>query len=271
MGFWDSLKNTVVEANENAHAERLHNDLGITLRMVDQLPAHLRSESLMTFLEFREKVIKDIQNWSYEGALKVAKDFFGKARELQHLNKKDSLAFAMAGLWLEGALRKNPKAELVHDHMEDLAQTLINSLNKTVEKIEEEDPWADFAEEPQSQNFMKLMNAMADSNPDAIDLDVFPGCSGAFGFSVDNPIPCHTIVGSRIYLESLRYFGHPINYERVGSFESQVTDKPVDGYEISVKDAPIYSGRKWVIYISPYQKRNSTLAPSNFTLFEDEY
>ncbi|WP_162782251.1 hypothetical protein [Arenimonas caeni] len=107
-----------------------------------------------------------------------------------------------------------------------------------------------------------LMGLLAGMSDDGIDADVFPDGLGEFGFSVDNPIPCRTILGCHSYLASLRNDGVEVMSERIGSFGSSVVDKPVDGYQISSLDG----GDLGVLYLSAYQKRNSSIAPKGFTL-----
>jgi len=98
---------------------------------------------------------------------------------------------------------------------------------------------------------------------DGVDADEMPNGNGEFGLALSNPIPCHTIVGGYAYLDRLRSSdGAKIKYDRIGSFGSDVSSHPVDGYVISDTN-----GQKLAnIYISPYQKRNSNKAPKGFKL-----
>lgn len=96
----------------------------------------------------------------------------------------------------------------------------------------------------------------------AISDDRFPNGTGEFGYSVDNPVPCNTIMGGYAYLAKLRWKGQPVKHERVGSFGSAIIERPIDGYILTGAD-----GRELgTIYISPYQKKNSALAPKGLTL-----
>ena len=96
----------------------------------------------------------------------------------------------------------------------------------------------------------------------AISDDRFPTGTGEFGYSVDNPVPCNTIMGGYAYLAKLRWKGQPVQHERIGSFGSAIVERPIDGYILTGADGRVLG----TIYISPYQKKNSALAPKGLTL-----
>ena len=101
------------------------------------------------------------------------------------------------------------------------------------------------------------------SSEDEVDADEIPNSQGEFGTTLTNPIPSDTIMGSMIYLESLRTLdGSKISSERIGSFTSPVTKSPVDGYKITHANGKEIT----MLYFSPYQKRNSKKAPREFIL-----
>ena len=103
-----------------------------------------------------------------------------------------------------------------------------------------------------------LMNALAVDGCDAVEL---PGVFGEYGLSPSNPIPTKTILGSTSYLERLRTpDGEKVLFERIGSFPSEVTAQPVDGYAIKNPSGVELA----TLYLSPYQKRNSGKIPRGF-------
>lgn len=114
---------------------------------------------------------------------------------------------------------------------------------------------------PDAEALLDIMKMMRDMNPDGIDADRFPHGVGEFG-SLDNPVPCDSILGAMGYLARLRWNGQPVRNERLGSYGSKVIERPIDGYRLTAPD-----GRELTtLYISPYQKKNSTLAPQGYTL-----
>ena len=115
---------------------------------------------------------------------------------------------------------------------------------------------------PEVEALLSIMKMMGNMNENGITSDQFPDGVGEFGHSVDNPIPCDTIIGSNSYLSQLRWSGHPVTNNRIGSFGSEIIEHPIDGYRISSSDGKELA----TIYISPYQKKNSSLAPRGFTL-----
>jgi hypothetical protein len=84
---------------------------------------------------------------------------------------------------------------------------------------------------------------------------------GDFGLVVTNPIPTICVRGSERYLSRLRFNGSPIEHNRVGSTSSEVTAGNIDIYNISSGSRSLAK-----IYICPYHKKDSKLAPKGFTL-----
>lgn len=91
--------------------------------------------------------------------------------------------------------------------------------------------------------------------------DTIEGAEGPFGTSVNNPIPTICVRSSMEYLSRLRYQGQPVQSERMGSTSSPVTTGNVDIYSLAVGGRSV--GK---IYLCPYHKNTSKLAPTGFTL-----
>lgn len=84
---------------------------------------------------------------------------------------------------------------------------------------------------------------------------------GEFGLVVTNPIPTISIRCSRQYLAKLRYAGKALDSKRLGSLTSDVTAGNIDIYQLGIDGKLVAQ-----VYICPYHKRNSRLAPLGFTL-----
>lgn len=125
--------------------------------------------------------------------------------------------------------------------------------------------WDALQENPLFKQQKDLFEAMSLMCEDGIDADELPNGRGEFGMTATNPIPCKTVFGSTSYLSRLRTpDGIKIVYERSGSISSDVTQHPVDVYEISHPN-----GQKLAtLFISPYQKRISCKAPRGFKLVD---
>lgn len=94
------------------------------------------------------------------------------------------------------------------------------------------------------------------------DQDVIPEGIGEFGYDVTNPIPVNTIFGNKAYLGRLRTLdGVKVRYERKGSTGANNIENPIDIYDIFKGDEFITT-----LFISPYHKKNSDLAPKGFKL-----
>lgn len=87
---------------------------------------------------------------------------------------------------------------------------------------------------------------------------------GKFGLTKTNPIPTISPVSSEYYLNSLRFRGSPISFERVSSQKSGNLNGFVDQYLIAQNGSEICH-----IYINPYQKKTSALPPAGFELYGD--
>ncbi len=123
--------------------------------------------------------------------------------------------------------------------------------------------WGDLQENPAFKDKKELFDAMSMMNKWGCDTDEMPGGQGEFGHDIANPIPIRTIFGSTSYLAKLRLpDGTRVRYERQGSGRSPVSPDPVDIYKILYPD-----GIQFVIlYVSPYQLRDSEKAPRGFGL-----
>lgn len=118
-------------------------------------------------------------------------------------------------------------------------------------------------ENPIFKQQKEIYDAMCLMCEDGVDADELPNGIGDFGMSINNPIPCKTIFGGTSYLGRLRDMdGTKLVYDRIGSFHSDVSPHPVDGYKISHPDGMEFG----TIYLSPYQKRTSAKAPKAFKL-----
>jgi len=96
-----------------------------------------------------------------------------------------------------------------------------------------------------------------------VDTDTIPTGYGKYGLTPTNPIPTYSASGSDLYLSQLRTIdGKKIDAIRKGSTGAfDVTPGSIDIYELSMKGKVLCS-----IYICPYHKKNSELAPAGYKL-----
>ena len=115
---------------------------------------------------------------------------------------------------------------------------------------------------PDFKSLKGLYDVMHEMNQEGTDQDMIPNGYGEFGYDLTNPIPVNTIFGNTAYLGRLRTLDEvKVTYKRIGSFGSPISDNPIDGYEIFANGQKIA-----ILYIDPYNKRNSQKAPKNFKL-----
>ena len=109
----------------------------------------------------------------------------------------------------------------------------------------------------------ELMGLLERLNKGGTDSDVMPEGIGEFGLELTNPIPVNTVFGSNAYLRNLvTTDGSGIEYERIGSMKAPNISAMIDGYSIKIKNEQIA-----IIYICPYNKKNSNIAPKGFKLY----
>jgi hypothetical protein len=103
----------------------------------------------------------------------------------------------------------------------------------------------------------ELFDIMSKANEGGCTTDEMPEGIGEFGLEPTNPIPVNTIQGSILYLGGLRAMdGTRVDNKRLGSLVVQNIQKPIDKYLITHKNGDELA----IIYISPYQAKNSKKA-----------
>ena len=142
---------------------------------------------------------------------------------------------------------------------------VINSANNkkltTEEKMEKlKTNWVKLNENSDFQKMNELKDIMNDMSAEGTDQDMIPGSFGEFGYSSTNPIPVNTIMGSKTYLENLQTIdGKKIQYNRIGATKAENINGIIDMYNIFVEFKQ-YA----VLYIAPYNKKNSSKLPKGF-------
>src|SRR6266403_235096 len=94
-----------------------------------------------------------------------------------------------------------------------------------------------------------------------VDCDGLPGAGGPFGLSYNNPIPVNGLIGVYKYLGKLLSSSGVIFYfHRLGSLRSDVTQHPVDAYEVVDMN-----GQNWdILFVDIYHPRRSNKTPLGF-------
>jgi hypothetical protein len=96
---------------------------------------------------------------------------------------------------------------------------------------------------------------------EACDTNQIPGSFGRFGLEATNPVPTVSVHESIDYLRLLRHQGVSIEFERAGSLSSKIGSAPIDAYAIFRDGFTLAQ-----VYLCPYHRVTSTLAPHGFTL-----
>ena len=100
---------------------------------------------------------------------------------------------------------------------------------------------------------------------DGTDQDRIPGAASPFGLSPANPIPTRSILGSRVYLARLRTgSGDRVVYTRRGSTIRDAIKRPIDVYDLRDEAGAFLA----TVFVSPYHRRNSALAPEGLRLVD---
>lgn len=95
-----------------------------------------------------------------------------------------------------------------------------------------------------------------------LNCDHLPQGRGPFGTNFNNPIPVNGKLGTFKYLNKLYVEEGSLFYHRLGSLGSDVTDYPIDAYEIVT-----WNGKWWdILFFDIYHPRRSNLAPEHYFL-----
>jgi len=122
--------------------------------------------------------------------------------------------------------------------------------------------WETLNRNPEFKKMKELYEILNKGNEEGTDQDIIPEGIGEFGYDVTNPIPVNTILGNTAYLGRLRTLNDiKVRYERRGHTRTNNIKNPIDIYEIFDEEKKIAT-----LYISPYNKKNSTVAPKGFKL-----
>ena len=135
----------------------------------------------------------------------------------------------------------------------------INFLKRKKSRSHNIDPAAAEAFRKYLEMTVMMRKTMGSQGTDA---DVIPEGTGEFGLEVTNPIPTSTNYGSISYLGKLRTLdGLKVEYERRGSYQAANIPSMIDGYKITADGKDVAT-----IFLCPYNKKNSDLAPRGFKL-----
>ena len=117
MGFFSTIASSAVQANEDAHGDRLLNGVKSSL---DKMNAMLLKEgdemrvacaAIEGFNDIRSQLMASKPNWSRDGRLRKAKELQDHAKTIFDFNLADSYAEWLSGAWLECGERNSVKAK----------------------------------------------------------------------------------------------------------------------------------------------------------------
>ncbi|MBS4067957.1 MAG: hypothetical protein KGZ62_05090 [Sulfurimonas sp.] len=120
--------------------------------------------------------------------------------------------------------------------------------------------WDELMENPDIKLMVEVNDGMRKQNTiDGCTEDELPEGIGEFGLVPTNPIPTNSVMGSNLYLGGLRtYDNERVDNIRLGSMVAGNIKHPIDKYSITNQNGDEIA----IIYLSPYQARNSRKAPN---------
>lgn len=132
MGFFSSLKDTAIAANEEAHGVRLHMEFRDSVARMGNMPSDRSDQIIARFVTKRSKIVGDMWNWTNDGKLEMAQVLKKQARGITDFNVIDGYALWMTSAWLESGVRKSEKAKAVFTQLDELAKAhSILKIEKT--------------------------------------------------------------------------------------------------------------------------------------------
>ena len=138
MGFFSALKDAAVEANEDAHGNRLLTETQSTFACVERLDDRLKNGVAYGYLEIRARLLQEMLNWSKEGRIKIGRQMQSQAREKFDLDLIGSYSKWLAGAWIESKERNSFKAQQAFELLDGLAGVLDDEINNKHQQEETE-------------------------------------------------------------------------------------------------------------------------------------
>lgn len=128
MGFFSALKDAAVEANEEAHGNRLLTETQSTFACIQRLDDRLKNGIAVGYLEIRARIVHEMLNWSKEGRIKIGRQMQSQAREKFDLDLIGSYSKWLSGAWIESKERNSFKAQQAFELLDGLAGVLDNEI-----------------------------------------------------------------------------------------------------------------------------------------------
>lgn len=192
------------------------------------------------------------------------------ARELMRLSNGKLDFMQSLKIYATAKARFYISADIGSDQM---TKHIIKDSNNTLTYIEATNilKFVMFEKEEPSERdniaFNKVFNAGFNPNNVGYNLDMIPNSYGEFGLKVTNPIPVKGIISNEKYLKKLRTeSGEKINWKREGSTKAGNILNPIDIYQIFNQNGEFLTK----LYISPYHKRTSNIAPNGFIIYDPD-
>ncbi|MET3009084.1 hypothetical protein ABXT00_06955 [Stenotrophomonas koreensis] len=208
MSFWSKIKGAHHETMENISIQNLQQNYGAFLNLLSALPPGRGEEAAEIFVSLASGFAPLMDNWSEEGALKIAKKLQEEARSEQHLNRSSAIAKGLVSVWIESHYRPGPHVAAIRVQLNRFIA--IHADQEEVQNNQRSSPLADL-----EKQINQRQEKLADT----------------YGYESTNPILCPSIMISMLYMRNLRYKGVSVNFEREGSISA--SNRIIDVYHVS--------------------------------------
>ena len=103
---WQESPGRVLLIQLQRHAPRFQN-----------LPVHIKRASILSFISRKNKILKDLDNMTPEGAIKTGIQLQRDGLETIDFNISEGYAIWFTGVWLESMFRPGNEARTAHETM----------------------------------------------------------------------------------------------------------------------------------------------------------
>jgi hypothetical protein len=126
MGILSAIFDAAKGANDEAHGERLLQDVQSSFAKMENLDKNIQYMAMMGYIQIRQRLVEQMSNWSREGRIDIGRAMQNQARGTFPTDMAGGYAKWLAGAWLESQERRSLKAQQAFGLLEGFAEYIRN-------------------------------------------------------------------------------------------------------------------------------------------------
>lgn len=121
MGFFSLILEAAKEANDEAHGQRLLQEVQSSFACMQNLSGQVQYVAMIGYLQILGRLTDQMPNWSHEGRIKLGRTMQQQARDAFDTDMAGGYAKWLAGAWLESQERTSLKAQQAFELLDSFA------------------------------------------------------------------------------------------------------------------------------------------------------